>query len=110
MLAVVAQKVRARLRCFFWQREGGSGQGFKILLYRHLREKLLQALAQQQLAVGVERDQPGIERAVVQAGETEAVLRIQSLVWKRAPRHDVTGHQQFTHGQPAHAAACVEGV
>ena len=48
-------------------------KGLEVLLHGGLREELLQPLAHHQLSITVERNQPGIECAVVQAREAEAV-------------------------------------
>jgi len=46
----------------------------------------------------------------MQAGEAEAVLRVQAFGREFALRQDVAGHEQFSHADARHAAAGVECV
>src|SRR6185436_12221854 len=76
LLAMMAQEFRARFGRILRQRERNFGKRFEVLLHCRLRKKFLQPLAHHQFSIRIKRNQPGIECAVVQAGEAEAVLRI----------------------------------
>ena len=87
-----------------------SSKRNEILFQGWLREKFLQAFAQDYVQTFTKSNQAGIKRGIVKRRKTKSVARVQTLVRKFAPRFDVARDQQARNIDAADAAPDIVGV
>jgi len=108
--AVIAKEFRIWFCKFVGQANWFAFKRDKVLFKCGLREKLTEALAQDDIQTLVERDKSGVKCGVVKRRETKTISRIQTLDRKFAPRFNVARNQQAWNIDAADTAANIISI
>ena len=109
-VAMIAEKFRIRFGKFIWEANRFSGKRNEILFQRWLREKLLQAIAQDHIQAFIKGNQAGIKRSIVNRRKAKTVAWIQTLFRKFTPRFDMASYQQARNVDAADTATDIIGI
>lgn len=109
-LAVIPQKFPVRLGQLFRQRDRLALIRQKVLFQGGLGKEFTETVAQNNLEILVERNQPIVEGRVMERRKAESIARIQALSGEFAPWFDVARNQKARNIDSANAATDVVRV
>ena len=104
LLAVVGKELRVGLGQLIRKLNVLPLKGNEVLFQHRVRKIPPEVPAQDHRQFFIQRDKPCIKGGVVEAGKTQAVLRIQPLARKVPPRFNVAGDEQPRDRNPRDAA------